>query len=65
MYAGAVTPITQFEDSLVYDAVWSPDGPLAFTADDAVWSWTPGETAVLISPPGIYRHPAWLSSPMP
>lgn len=65
VYAGTVTPITQFADSLVYDAVWSPDGLLAFTADDAIWMWTPGETAVPVSPPGIYRHPAWLSAPIP
>ncbi|NOG35643.1 MAG: hypothetical protein HND44_13865 [Chloroflexi bacterium] len=65
VYAGAVTPITQFEDSLVYDAVWSPDGLLAFTADDAVWIWTPSKMPVQVSPPGNYRHPAWLSSPMP
>lgn len=44
---------------------WSPDGLLAFTADDAVWMWTPSEMPVQASPPGIHRHPAWLSSPMP
>lgn len=57
-----VALITQFADSLVYDATWSADGILAFTVDDAVWTWTPGETPIQVSPPGIYRHPAWLSA---
>lgn len=40
--SGAITPITQFADSLVYDGVWAADGSgLAFTADNAVWVWTP------------------------
>lgn len=61
----AITPITRFSDSLVYDAVWSPDGAsLAFTADDAVWVWSPDAESVQVSPPGIYRHPAWLSLPI-
>ncbi len=62
--SGEITPITQFPDSLVYDAVWSPDGhSLAFTADDAVWLWQPGGLPASVSPGGAYRHPAWLALP--
>lgn len=59
---GKITPITQFTGRLVYDAVWSPDGRLAFTVNDSVWTWTPGETPIQVSPTGVYRHPAWLTA---
>ncbi|MCZ7668625.1 MAG: hypothetical protein M5U34_16255 [Chloroflexi bacterium] len=61
----AATPLTQFAASLVYDMVWSPDGSqLAFTANDAVWTVTPGEEAVQISPANVIaRHPVWTVSP--
>lgn len=57
-----VTPLTHFEESLVYDAVWSPAGDqLAFTANDAVWVLEPGQSPLQVSPPGLARHPVWLS----
>lgn len=62
--SGMVTPVTQFEDSLVHDAVWSPAGILAFTVDDSVWTWVPGAAPTQFSPPGIYRHPIWLPEPI-
>lgn len=63
--SGEVMPVTQFDNSLVYDAVWWPDGRVVFTVDDSVWMWKPGETAVQVSPEGVYRHPAGLSLPVP
>jgi Tol biopolymer transport system component len=61
---GLEEQLTFFEETLVYDALWSPDGGrLAFTADDAVWLMQPGNSAVQVSPPGLARHPAWLSLP--
>jgi len=61
----AATPLTQFEASLVYDMVWSPDGSqLAFTANDAILTLTPGEEAMQVSPANtVARHPVWTVSP--
>lgn len=59
---GIITPLTTFNESLVYDPTWAPDGSqLAFTANDAVWFLTPGQSPVQVSPDGIARHPIWLS----
>ncbi len=61
---GQAEQLTQFNQQLIYDIVWSPDGSqLAFTADDGVWLMNPGHSPVKVSPPGLARHPAWLSSP--
>lgn len=61
-----VISITTFTKSLVYDAAWSPDGNyLAFTVNDAIWRWTPGQSPTQVSPAGINRHPAWVSLPEP
>jgi Tol biopolymer transport system component len=60
----AISQLTAFNNSLVYDVVWSPDGTqLAFTANDAVWVMQPGNSPIQVSPPGLARHPAWLSLP--
>ena len=61
----AAAPLTHFDASLVYDMVWSPDGSqLAFTADDAVWTVTPGEDAIQVSPANTTaRHPVWAATP--
>lgn len=62
--SGAISRLTHFDESLVYDPVWSPDGDeLAFTANDAVWLVQPGNSPVQVSPPGLARHPIWLSLP--
>ncbi|MBK8989618.1 MAG: PD40 domain-containing protein [Chloroflexi bacterium] len=59
--AGQTTPLTSFPDSLVYDAIWSPDGAqLAFTADDAIWLVSPGQSSTQITQSMTARHPAWL-----
>lgn len=58
---GQITPLTTFPDSLVYDAIWSPDGTqLAFTADEAIWLVTPGQSPTQITQSMTARHPAWL-----
>jgi dipeptidyl aminopeptidase/acylaminoacyl peptidase len=60
---GQTTPLTSFPDSLVYDAVWSPDGAqLAFTADDAIWLLQLGQTPVQITQTETARHPVWLAA---
>jgi Tol biopolymer transport system component len=60
--SGATGQMTHFDESLVYDATWSPDGSqLAFTANDSVWLIQPGNAPIQISPPGLARHPVWLS----
>jgi Tol biopolymer transport system component len=61
----AAVPLTHFDASLVYDMVWSPDGSqLAFTANDAVWTLTPGEEAIQVSPANTTaRHPVWAATP--
>jgi Tol biopolymer transport system component len=62
--SGTSSQLTNFNESLVYDATWSPDGSqLAFTADDSVWLMQPGSSPVQVSPPGLARHPIWLSLP--
>lgn len=62
--AGNAVQLTHFEDSLVYDMVWSPDGSqLAFTANDAIWVMDEGQEPVQASQPGIARHPVWLVTP--
>jgi Tol biopolymer transport system component len=58
---GQTTPLTTFPDSLVYDAIWSPDGTqLAFTADDAIWLVSPGQPPTQLTQSITARHPAWL-----
>jgi Tol biopolymer transport system component len=58
---GQTTPLTTFPDSLVYDAVWSPDGAqLAFTADDAIWLVKLGQSPAKLTQTTTARHPAWL-----
>jgi Tol biopolymer transport system component len=60
---GTTTPLTTFEESLVYDIQWSGEGDqIAFTANDAIWTLIPGEDPVQVSQPGDEpaRHPVWL-----
>ncbi|MCA9999897.1 MAG: PD40 domain-containing protein, partial [Anaerolineales bacterium] len=57
-----ITQLTHFAESLVYDIAWSPDGRLAFTANDAVWvlealDKQPKQVAVN----QISRHPVWIN----
>lgn len=61
----AAAPLTHFNASVVYDIVWSPDSSqLAFTANDAVWTLTPGEEAIQVSPANTTaRHPVWTTAP--
>jgi Tol biopolymer transport system component len=60
--SGAVVTLTHFVDSLVTEPVWSPTGEqLVFTADDTIWLWMPDAAPLPVSPPGVYRHAAWLS----
>jgi hypothetical protein len=64
--SGEVSQLTDFTESRVYDISWTPEGDqLAFTADEAVWLLSPGETPFQISPPGDMQHPVWLSLSMP
>jgi Tol biopolymer transport system component len=64
--SGDIAQLTGFPDSLVYDPVWAPNSDwLAFTADDAVWLLPPGAAPIQVSPPGIARHPAWLTLTSP
>jgi Tol biopolymer transport system component len=59
---GQMTQLTHFEQSMVYDITWSPDGrQLAFTAQNAIWMMEPGQSPIQISQPNsVSRHPAWL-----
>lgn len=61
---GTTTPLTFFANSQVHAAVWSPDGQtVAFTANDAVWQLTPGQSPIQVSQDTVARHPAWLVEP--
>lgn len=61
-----ITPLTQFTNTLVYDAVWSPDGSqLTFTAADTIWLLEPNHAPIQISSSGISRHSTWISLPNP
>lgn len=64
--SGEVSQLTHFDESRVHDIAWTPDGKqLAFTANEAVWLLTPGETPVQVSPPGIAYYPIWLTLSLP
>lgn len=61
---GDITQVTAFEKNLVTDIVLSPKGDqITFSANDAVWLLTPGETPIQLSQSGIARHPAWINTP--
>lgn len=60
---GIITPLTQFNETLVYGPTWSPDSQqLLFTANDAIWllDVIHGETPIQINRTDTARHPAWL-----
>lgn len=60
---GTTTPLTNFKESLIFDIQWSAEGDrFAFTANDAIWTMTPGQDPVQLSQPGDEpaRHPVWL-----
>ena len=64
LVTSSVAQLTQFEDSLVADIVWSPNGnQLAFVKDKTVWQMERGNTPTQVSEPNtIAQHPIWLRS---